>query len=177
MLVDVVCPDGVGEGDLISIQHPEAPESSYDVAIPTGVGPGVTFQVELPEVQEQVAIPLPPEPPERRMPSVGLAIAVVAPMGVTEVQQKMGLPDGKLTPSVAEALHNIMESLFESPARSKPRLADAALAEEPDLPTLRPPRRDRYEALDAFIDENSAQFRTYQPEGEQRLEWTTMHHH
>ena len=68
MLVDVVCPDGVAEGDLISILHPETSES-YDVAIPPGVGPGVSFQVELPDVQQQVAIALPPEPPERRLPS------------------------------------------------------------------------------------------------------------
>ena len=139
MLVDVVCPDGVGEGDLISITHPDAPELSYDVAVPAEVRPGVTFQVELPDMQQQqqqqqhqVAIPLPPEPPERRLPSVGPAVAVVAPEGVPENT------DGKLTPAAAEALHNIMEALFE------------------------------YDDLDAFIDENAAQFASYQPEGEQR---------
>ena len=66
MLVDVVCPEGVAEGDLISIQHPETTQC-YDVAIPAGVGPGVSFQVELPDLQQQVAIALPPEPLERRL--------------------------------------------------------------------------------------------------------------
>ena len=81
MLVDVVCPEGVAEGDLISIQHPETTQC-YDVAIPAGVGPGVSFQVELPDVQQQVAIALPPEPLERRLPSIGPAVAVVAPLDV-----------------------------------------------------------------------------------------------
>ena len=49
MLVDVICPEGVAEGDLISIQHPETTQC-YDVAIPAGVGPGVSFQVELPDL-------------------------------------------------------------------------------------------------------------------------------
>jgi hypothetical protein len=101
MLVDVACPDGVAEGDLISIQHPETTQS-YDVAIPPGVGPGVSFQVELPEVQQQVAIALPPEPPERRLPSVGPAVAVVAPLDMPGSTGQSA--DGKLTPAVAEAL-------------------------------------------------------------------------
>ena len=137
MLVDVVCPDGAAEGDLISIQHPETTES-YDVAVPPGVSPGVSFQVELPDVQQQVAIPL---PPERRLPSAGPAIAVVAPLDMPEST------DGKLTPAVAEALHNIMDALFV------------------------------YDELDAYINENAAAFSSYSPEGEQRLEWTTMHGH
>ena len=74
MLVDVICPEGVAEGDLISIQHPETTQC-YDVAIPAGVGPGVSFQVELPDLQQQVAIALPPEPLERRLPSIGPAVA------------------------------------------------------------------------------------------------------
>ena len=140
MLVDVVCPEGVAEGDLISIQHPETTES-YDVAIPPGVGPGVSFQVELPEQQQQVAIAMPPEPPERRLPSAGPAVAVVAPLGMRESTGE------KLTPANAEALHNIMEALFV------------------------------YDELDAYIHENAAAFGSYSPEGEQRLEWTTMHGH
>ena len=47
-------------------------------------------------------------------------------------------PQNESTPAAAEALHNIMEALFE------------------------------YDDLDAFIDENAAQFASYQPEGEQR---------
>ena len=144
MLVDVVCPDGVAEGDLISILHPETSES-YDVAIPPGVGPGVSFQVELPDVQQQVAIALPPEPPERRLPSVGPAVAVVAPLDMPESTGQSA--DGKLTPAVAEALHTIMEALFV------------------------------YDELDAYINENAGAFGSYSPEGEQRLEWTTMHGH
>ena len=142
MLVDVICPEGVAEGDLISIQHPETTQC-YDVAIPAGVGPGVSFQVELPDLQQQVAIALPPEPLERRLPSIGPAVAVVAPLDVPANAGQSA--DGMLTPAVAEALHTIMEALFV------------------------------YDELDTYINENAAAFSSYSPEGEQRLEWTSMH--
>ena len=142
MLVDVICPEGVAEGDLISIQHPETTQC-YDVAIPAGVGPGVSFQVELPDLRQQVAIALPPEPLERRLPSIGPAVAVVAPLDVPANAGQSA--DGMLTPAVAEALHTIMEALFV------------------------------YDELDTYINENAAAFSSYSPEGEQRLEWTSMH--
>ena len=47
-LVEVVCPEGVGEGDIIQVEHCG---QSFDVPLPAGVAEGCAFQVELPEVE------------------------------------------------------------------------------------------------------------------------------
>ena len=48
-LVEVVCPEGVGEGDMIQVEHCG---QSFDVPLPAGVAAGCAFQVELPELIE-----------------------------------------------------------------------------------------------------------------------------
>lgn len=60
-LMEVTCPPGVAEGDLISV---EADGAFFDVALPAGVGEGEIFQIELPD----------PEPPEL-LPSLGVVAA------------------------------------------------------------------------------------------------------
>ena len=44
-LVDVVCPTGVGEGDVVNVSTLDG--RTFDVALPAGVHEGDTFQVEL----------------------------------------------------------------------------------------------------------------------------------
>lgn len=44
--LDVVCPEGVAEGELISIQHEG---QNFEVSVPPGVEPGGSFQVDLGE--------------------------------------------------------------------------------------------------------------------------------
>ena len=51
--VDVVCPAGVGEGDLISVEHAG---EAFDVAVPPGVSEGDAFTVELPEAPRMSAV-------------------------------------------------------------------------------------------------------------------------
>lgn len=48
VLVDVTCPPGVSEGDLLSIARP-SDGASFEVPLPGGVLEGDLFQVELPD--------------------------------------------------------------------------------------------------------------------------------
>ena len=52
-LVEVVCPEGVGEGDMIQVEHCG---QSFDVPLPAGVAAGCAFQVELPELPETLKV-------------------------------------------------------------------------------------------------------------------------
>lgn len=45
MLLDVECPEGVGEGELITVQAADG--LSFEVAVPPGIFPGDTFAVEI----------------------------------------------------------------------------------------------------------------------------------
>tara|TARA_B110001452_G_scaffold10986_1_gene9141 strand:- start:271 stop:900 length:630 start_codon:yes stop_codon:yes gene_type:complete len=83
MLLDVVCPEGVPGGGLISVQHPST-AASFEVAVPANVAPGETFQVEIPEEAE--------EPPSL------ITVAVLS---------------NRLTPENADALRGIMLKLYD----------------------------------------------------------------
>ena len=48
-LIDVVVPDGVAEGEALSVLFER---TSYEVTVPSGLAPGGTFQVEIASVQE-----------------------------------------------------------------------------------------------------------------------------
>lgn len=45
-IVDMVCPDGVLEGQLIAVQSTDG--ATFEVVVPPGVAPGSTFQVVIP---------------------------------------------------------------------------------------------------------------------------------
>ena len=44
LLIDVVCPDGVAEGAMLSVSFDG---TNYEVAVPSGVAPGDNFEVEI----------------------------------------------------------------------------------------------------------------------------------
>ena len=46
LLLDVTCPEGVAEGDIIAVEHEG---TSFEVPLPPGVEPGAVFQVTLPD--------------------------------------------------------------------------------------------------------------------------------
>ena len=48
VLLEVTCPDGVGPGDMISVERP-SDGASFDVEVPAGVEAGTAFNVEVPE--------------------------------------------------------------------------------------------------------------------------------
>ena len=148
LLVEVVCPEGVGEGDVIQVQHGGR---SFDVTVPTSITEGRAFEVELPAVEQHVA-----EPP---LDMFGLSMmdAPTEPGEVcaqteteAETAQKMqfiqhALEAGRLNEDQAALLQYLMESLYD------------------------------FDALDDFIDSHARHFEHYEKDGEQRLEWTMTH--
>lgn len=85
MQLDIVCPEGVPEGGLISVQHPST-TVRFEVSRPADVAPGETFQVVIPGAEEVE------EPPSL------ISIAVMA---------------NRLTPENADALRGIMLKLYD----------------------------------------------------------------
>ena len=50
MLLDVTCPPGVRQGEILTVQRP-GDGAEFELALPAGVSPGQTFEVEVPEGQ------------------------------------------------------------------------------------------------------------------------------
>lgn len=50
MLLDVICPPGVRQGEILTVQRP-GDGAEFELALPAGVSPGQTFEVEVPEGQ------------------------------------------------------------------------------------------------------------------------------
>ena len=69
--VDVVCPEGVGEGEAISVAFGEA---NFNVNVPPGIFAGMSFAVELPEEYGSI------EPPT--LPVLGGVVARLDAQGV-----------------------------------------------------------------------------------------------
>ena len=147
-LVEVVCPEGVGEGDIIQVEHCG---QSFDVPLPAGVAEGCAFQVELPEVE------LPEPPPDMSGLSMDAPADPAEFHAETETKTEKekekakikfiedALAAGRLTSDQAALLQYLMESLYD------------------------------FDALDDFIDAHTRQFEHYEKDGEQRLEWTMTH--
>lgn len=115
---------------MISVEHDGM---AFDVAVPSGVWPGTTFSVEYvpPQAVEPVEPPLEPEPLLLDDPVDSVLMAAVV--------------ERRLTPENAQALHDIMEALYD------------------------------FDDLDEYIDEQKGSFWNYEKEGEQKLEWTSVH--
>ena len=107
-LVEVVCPEGVGEGDMIQVEHCG---QSFDVPLPAGVAAGCAFQVELPELIEPpldlsgLSMDAPTEPAETETE----AEKQKAKLKIIED----AMAAGRLTSDQACLLQYLMESLYD----------------------------------------------------------------
>jgi len=145
-LVQVICPEGVGEGDIIQVEHCG---QSFDVPLPAGVAEGCAFQVELPEVElpepaldmSGLSMEAPTEPAEFHAETDTKTEKDKAKLKIIED----AMAAGRLTSDQAALLQYLMESLYD------------------------------FDALDDFIDAHARQFEQYEKDGEQRLEWTMTH--
>ena len=54
LLLDVVCPEGVGEGDALTVEHEGC---TYEVVVPCGICAGAAFQVDVVERQPRALPP------------------------------------------------------------------------------------------------------------------------
>ena len=155
MLLDVECPSGVVEGELITVQAADG--LSFEVALPPGVSPGDTFQVEI-EVPadgtgDSIACPpLKTAAASQRERALSLHVqrcSFIAGGAAQQPNAESVLEDAvqanRLQPQDAAALKAILRALHE------------------------------FEALDDFINEKSIEFEHYVRGGEQQLEWTILH--
>ena len=150
MLVDVACPFGVREGEIIQVEHCG---QSFDVPLPAGVSEGGVFQVELPEVELH-------EPP---LDMSGLSME--APTEPAELHAEAETE----TETETETAHAKMKFIQEALAVGRLTEDQAAL-----LQYLMEMLYD-FDALDDFIDSHAPQFEQYEKDGEQRLDWTMTH--
>ena len=136
-----------------------------DVVCPAGIGEGEILQVE--HEGQAFDVPVPPGVHEGdtfqvEVPEVSLAdLSLQGPSEPVEPEPapkqhddeaarkiqiiQDAMEKGRLTEDQAMLLSYLMEALYD------------------------------FDALDDFIDENAASFVDYEEEGEQRLEWTTIH--
>ena len=111
-LVEVVCPEGVGEGDMIQVEHCG---QSFDVPLPAGVAAGCAFQVELPELPEPpldvsgLSMDGPTEPAELHAETETEAEKEKAKLKIIED----AMLAGRLTSDQACLLQYLMESLYD----------------------------------------------------------------
>ena len=111
-LVEVVCPEGVGEGDMIQVEHCG---QSFDVPLPAGVAAGCAFQVELPELPEPpldvsgLSMDAPTEPAELHAETETEAEKEKAKLKIIED----AMLAGRLTSDQACLLQYLMESLYD----------------------------------------------------------------
>ena len=144
--LEVVCPDGVVEGDVISVQTPDG--ESLEVVIPPGVAPGAVFQIL---VNHEDALPY----SSQSLPPGDTALPPVK----AEVQ-----PDSR--PTLSQDV-TIKSGIFED--GSVLELADAAALRS----VLHAIYDD--EALEGFFDTHCNTFEGYSAGGEQQLKWTILH--
>ena len=97
--VEVTCPNGVGPGDLIHVEHDGV---AFSVAVPPEVLPGATFLVEY-ELADAAAAQPPPQPPPP------------PPSGPADDDSllMMAVRERRLTPENARALRDVMEALYD----------------------------------------------------------------
>ena len=154
--IDVVCPPGVGEGELISITFEEV---SFNVEVPAGISANDTFAVELPEEHGSV------EPPVRQPPSPQ-SVDLIPPRTLT-IHRLFGVPCRQMLPvlggvvarldaqGVAYGGADVLESALNT-------VLDAI--EDHDNPQL-----------DDLVDGNCSEFRNWVEGDEMPLHWSRMH--
>ena len=132
------------------------PVTAVEVTCPDGVGPGDLIHVELDGAAFDVAVPpdvLPGATFQVEYESDAAAAAAAPPAPPAPPTEPdtddsllmMAVRERRLTPENAQALRDIMEALYD------------------------------FDDLDEYIDDNWHAFEAYDAEGEQRLDWQTVH--
>ena len=156
MILDVVRPEGVGAGEKVCV---EAAGRIFEVVVPAGVEAGCSFPVQLDDDEAQLCSAADAAAAAANTAATAAAddaadatanTAATAAVGCAAESSGASVLDAalaarRLTPSDAAAIRSIMEALFDA------------------------------DALDDWIDDHAPAFASYLKDGEQQLEWTTLH--
>lgn len=158
-LLDVVCPEGTGEGQLINVEHGG---QSFDVTVPPGLSVGDTFQVELALAELALAEPE-EEPSLNDFEELAGANDIIS---VSDDDDDDAWYYGGGDPSAGSAAQAVVSAAVQA-SRLKPH----------EAASLRRIMKavNSFTALDDIVREHAPAYAEYSPEGEHRLEWTSIH--
>ena len=155
VLLDVICPAGVEEGDSIAVEHGD---EWLAVDVPPGVSEGDTFQVEVDAVAAPESPPTPPPPSD--------------PNDIISVSDDDDETDGMgwYYSGPDQAAGSAAKAVVQEAVRSRRLTPHEASALRRIMAAL-----NSFGPLDELVSERAVEFADYRDGGEQRLEWTTTH--
>ena len=154
-LLDVVCPEGAGEGQLVTVAHGG---QSFDVTVPPGLSSGDAFKVEV-EVEPEAD----PEPSMSDFDELANANDIIS---LSDDDDDGAWYYGGGDPSAGSAAREVVSAAVQA-SRLKPHEAASLRRIMKAVNT--------FTALDDSVREHAPAFSEYSPDGEQRLEWTSIH--
>ena len=155
VLLDVTCPPEVGPGALLSVERP-SDGAIFEVVVPDGVESGIQFQCEVPD-----------EPP---LPAVEPSPGAVNDSADPSSSQRLCSQPSSNAPSHPGSSSGDAEVALTAAVEAKTLTEQQAAA----LKDIDAALRD-YSALGWFIECHCRDFREWQREGEQKLEWHELH--
>ena len=155
-LLDVVCPEGTGEGQLINVEHGG---QSFGVTVPKGLSVGGTFQVELALAEPEAE----PEPSLSDFDELAGANDITS---LSDDEDDDAWYYGGGDPSAGSAAQAVVSAAVQA-SRLKPHEAASLRRIMKAVNT--------FTALDDIVREHAPAYAEYSPDGEHRLEWTSIH--
>ena len=157
-LLDVVCPEGAGEGQLVTVAHGG---QSFDVTVPPGLSAGDEFKVEVEVVDAEPEAD--PEPSMSDFDELANANDIIS---LSDDDDDGAWYYGGGDPSAGSAARAVVSAAVQA-SRLKPHEAASLRRIMKAVNT--------FTALDDIVREHAPAFSDYSPDGEQRLEWTSIH--
>ena len=157
--LDVVCPEGAGEGQLVTVAHGG---QSFDVTVPPGLSVGDAFKVEV-EVEVEADPEADPEPSMSDFDELANANDIIS---LSDDDDDGAWYYGGGDPSAGSAARAVVSAAVQA-SRLKPHEAASLRRIMKAVNT--------FTALDDIVREHAPAFSEYSPDGEQRLEWTSIH--
>lgn len=154
-LLDVVCPEGAGEGQLVTVAHGG---QSFDVTVPPGLSSGDAFKVEVEAEPEADA-----EPSMSDFDELANANDIIS---LSDDDDDGAWYYGGGDPSAGSAAREVVSAAVQA-SRLKPHEAASLRRIMKAVNT--------FTALDDIVREHAPAYFEYSPDGEQRLEWTSIH--
>ena len=155
-LLDVVCPEGAGEGQLINVEHGG---QSFAVTVPPGLSVGDSCQVELALAEPEAE----PEPSLSDFDELANANDIIS---LSDDDDDDAWYYGGGDPSAGSAAQVVVSAAVQA-NRLKPHEAASLRRIMKAVNT--------FTALDDIVREHAPAYAEYSPDGEHRLEWTSIH--